>query len=462
MKYRSTRGGVAGVSFKDAVIMGLADDGGLLVPETIPDVATELDSWAGLSFRELAGEIITPFVGDIPATDLRRLVENSYARFDHPLVTPVRQLDDFAVLELYHGPTLAFKDIALQLLGNIFEYILKERGAEANILGATSGDTGSAAIAGVRGKENIQIYIMFPEGRTSPLQERQMTTVLDHNVHNIAIRGSFDDCQALMKAIFSDLPFKAQYSLAAVNSVNWARVLAQIVYYFSAWYQLGRPARFDVAVPTGNFGNIFAGYMARRMGLPIRRLILATNRNDILCRFFNTGVYRRGNVNYTLSPAMDIQVASNFERYLFYQLGEDPAKVTAFMSRFQREGEARLDFNTASFDAGFVAGAAGDEETLATIREVYESQDYLVDPHTAVGITVARRFADRQVPLLCLATAHPAKFEAAMKQALPGVTVSHATLVALSGLPERKTVLDADVASVKRYIETGGEQVSAG
>lgn len=461
MKYRSTRGGVAGLDFKDAVIMGLADDGGLLVPETIPNIAAELARWEGLSFSELAVEIVKHFVGDIPEADLRELIEASYSRFDDPLVTPVRQLDELWVLELYHGPTLAFKDIALQFLGNMFEYILKERGAEVNILGATSGDTGSAAIAGVRGKQNIQIYIMFPEGRTSPLQERQMTTILDPNVHNIAIQGSFDDCQALMKEIFSDLPFKAQYSLAAVNSVNWTRVLAQIVYYFSAWYQMGRPARFDVAVPTGNFGNIFAGYMAKNMGLPINRLILATNRNDILCRFFNTGLYRRGEVNYTLSPAMDIQVASNFERYLFYQLGENPEKVNAFMEAFGRDGEARLDFNTASFDAGFVAGAADDEETVQTIRSIHESEDYLVDPHTAVGICVAKRFRDPQTPLLCLATAHPAKFEKAMQRALPGVRISHPSLDALTGLPTRKTLLEADVQVVKQFIENGGSQISA-
>lgn len=457
MKYRSTRGGVAGLAFKDAIIMGLADDGGLLVPERIPDVAPELDRWEGLQFAELAAEIMKHFVSDIPEADLHELIEKSYSIFDDPRVTPVRQLEEFAILELYHGPTLAFKDIALQFLGNVFEYILMERGAEMNILGATSGDTGSAAIAGVRGKENIQIYILFPEGKTSPIQERQMTTILDDNVHNIAILGSFDDCQALMKEIFSDLPFKAQYSLAAVNSVNWARVLAQIVYYFSAWFQMGRPERFDVAVPTGNFGNIFAGYMAKKMALPIDRLILATNRNDILCRFFNTGMYRRSDVNYTLSPAMDIQVASNFERYLFYRLGEDPEKVKAFMDDFHETGEARLDFNTETFDAEFVAGAAGDEETVATIRDIHASHDYLVDPHTAVGITVARRFRDPGVPLLCLATAHPAKFEDAMRKALPGTTISHPALAALADLPTRKTILEARVDAVKHFIETGGE-----
>ena len=460
MKYRSTRGGIAGLAFKDAVIMGLADDGGLLVPEEVPHVAASLDRWESLSYPALAFEIMRLFIGDIPDDDLKHLIDASYQSFDDPLVTPVKSLDDFWVLELFHGPTLAFKDVALQFLGNMFEYILTERGAEVNILGATSGDTGSAAIAGVRGKQNIHIYIMFPEGRTSPIQERQMTTILDHNVHNIAIRGSFDDCQALMKEIFSDLRFKEQYGLAAVNSVNWTRVLAQMVYYFAAWYQMGRPEKFDVSVPTGNFGNIFAGFMARRMGLPIDHLILATNENDILCRFFNSGVYRRTGVHFTLSPAMDIQVASNFERYLFYQLGEKPARVNAFMKAFLENGEERLHFNTERFDETFLAGSADDEETLSTIREVYDDSNYLVDPHTAVGISVGRRYQDKDVPLLCLATAHPAKFQDAMRKALPEVAVSHPALASLADLPVRKTILAGDAALVKHFIETGGESGS--
>lgn len=283
-----------------------------------------------------------------------------------------------------------------------------------------------------------------------------MTTVMDSNVHNIAVRGSFDDCQSLLKEIFSDLPFKARYSLAAVNSVNWARELAQIVYYFAAWYQMGRPRPFDVAVPTGNFGNIFAGYMARHMGLPIRRLILATNENDILCRFFNTGVYRRGDVRFTLSPAMDIQLASNFERYLFYQLGKNPERVSAFMKSAATDAGARLAFNTKRFDHSFIADSADDAATLATIRAVYETEQYLVDPHTAVGITVARRFRDAEVPLLCLATAHPAKFDQAMHEALPGIKVSHPSLDALADLPTRKTLLEADVDEIKHFVASGG------
>ncbi len=435
-------------------MMGLADDGGLLVPHSIPRITSELDRWQDLPYAELAREIIGLFVDDIPPDDLRELIARGYATFSDPQVTPVVRVGELSVLELFHGPTLAFKDVALQFLGNVFEYVLNERGVAANILGATSGDTGSAAIAGVRGKDNIHIFIMFPEGRTSPLQELQMTTVLDPNVHNIAIKGSFDDCQALMKTIFSDLAFKDSYRLAAVNSVNWARVLAQIVYYFSAWYQMGKPTVFDVAVPTGNFGNIFAGYVAREMGLPIGHLILATNQNEILTRFFNTGRYRRGDVHFTHSPAMDIQVSSNFERYLYYKLGQQPAKVRAFMASFAEKGEEALNFNTESFDPVFLSGSASNDETLATIRSTFEEQGYLVDPHTAVGICVAKRFRRPEVPLLCLATAHPAKFEDVMHAALPDVDVTHPTMAALRDLPTRKTVLENDVGAVRRFIET--------
>ena len=457
MQYVSTRGGVSGLSFKDAVIMGLADDGGLLMPESLPDVAAELDRWADHSYPELALEVVSRFADDVPREDLASLIDRSYATFDDPLVTPLRAVGDLHVLELFHGPTLAFKDVALQLLGNMFEYILTERGAEANILGATSGDTGSAAIAGVQGKPSINIYIMFPEGKTSPIQELQMTTVLDDNVHNIGVRGSFDDCQRLMKTAFSDLPFKEQYSLAAVNSVNWTRVLAQVVYYFSAWYQLGRPDAFDVCVPTGNFGNIFAGYCAREMGLPIRRLLLATNQNDILCRFFRTGCYERGEVHFTHSPAMDIQVASNFERYLYLKLGRSADKVCAFMESFSSNGTATLNFNTPSFDESIRAGAASNEQTVETIRRVFEEDGYLLDPHTAVGVSVATALREDSVPLVCLATAHPAKFDDVMRSALPGLEVTHPRLEVLRGRPTRKVVLEADVSAVKQYIEAGGQ-----
>ncbi|MCB1645136.1 MAG: threonine synthase [Pseudomonadales bacterium] len=454
MKYQSTRGGVTGISFRETVLMGLADDGGLLVPESVPDVSAELSSWQGKSYSELALEIMSRFITDIPRDDLADLINRSYSTFTHEQVTPLVKVGDDYILELFHGPTLAFKDVALQFLGNVFEYILQDSGAAVNILGATSGDTGSAAIAGVRGKENINIFIMFPEGKTSPLQELQMTSVLDDNVHNIAVNGSFDDCQSLMKTIFSDLDFKSAYQLAAVNSVNWTRVLAQVVYYFSAWYQLRCPVSFDVAVPTGNFGNIFAGYIARQMGLPIRRLILATNANDILCRFFTSGKYERGDVHFTHSPAMDIQVSSNFERYLYYKLDGSAEKVRHFMQQFADTGRAELPFNTENFDDVFLAGAASNEETLATIRSYYDNEGYLPDPHTAVGLAVMKRFRDSEVPLVCLSTAHPAKFEDAIQEALPGVHATHPTLEALRDLPTRKVVVDPTVENIKSEIST--------
>lgn len=453
MKYKSTRGGVEGISFKDAVMMGLASDGGLLVPESIPDLSAKLESLSQLSYQDLATEIMSHFISDIPRQALADLVEKSYAIFDHEKVTPLVKVGDLHVLELFHGPTHAFKDVALQFLGNVFELILEERNSRVNILGATSGDTGSAAIAGIRGKDNIDIFIMFPEGKTSPLQERQMTSILDSNVHNIGIDGSFDDCQQIMKTIFSDLPFKEQHNLAAVNSVNWARVLAQVVYFFSAYGQLGAPSTFDVTVPTGNFGNIFAGYVARKMGLPIRRLILASNANDILARFFNSGVYERHAVNFTHSPAMDIQVASNFERYLFFALGEDGERVTNFMNQFLESGRADLPFNTRTFDEAFVAGAVSNEDTLKTIRDTYAKQQYIPDPHTAVGLCIAEQYLDPEVPMVCLSTAHPAKFDDVMLAALPTVEVSHPALDALKGLPTRKQTMAADVEAIKGLIE---------
>ena len=452
MQYHSTRGQVSGLSYIEAVMMGLASDGGLLVPQSIPDVKSELESWRTTSYQGLAFEIMRRFLSDLSETELKHLIEKSYASFDDPLITPVRSFDDFHVLELFHGPTLAFKDVALQFLGNLFEHVLEQRDEQLNILAATSGDTGSAAIAGVKGKARIKIFVLYPEGKTSPLQERQMTTVLEDNVHNIALKGSFDDCQSLMKSVFSDLNFRNQHSLGAVNSVNWARILAQIVYYFHAWYQLGSPEKFNVSVPTGNFGNIFAGYMAREMGLPINHLILATNSNDILTRFFNTGEYSKGTVNFTESPAMDIQVASNFERYLFYELHQSSQKVIEFMERFQSTGEVGLSLKNLRQNAAFLAGAAGDDETIETIKYCHESYDYLVDPHTAVGIDVSRRFHQEDIPLLCLSTAHPAKFEHAMHSALPEVTVGHPTLEALKDLPERKQLMDVDEAAVKKYL----------
>jgi threonine synthase len=319
MKYISTRGGIEPIGFKEAVMMGLARDGGLLLPDTIPAVGKEtIKKWQGLKFADLSFEVISLFAPDIPAADLKGIIQRSYATFSHPEVTPLVKHGKVHILELFHGPTLAFKDVALQFLGNVFEYLLKQSGQRMNILGATSGDTGSAAIYGVRGKERINIFIIHPHKRVSRIQELQMTTVVDANVFNIAIRGTFDDGQAIVKTIFNDLDFKDKHGLGAINSINWARIVAQVVYYIYAALQF-KEGRVDFSVPTGNFGDIFAGFIARRM-LPdhIRNLVLATNENDLLSRFVTKGEYSLGKVVQTTSPSMDIQVASNFERFLYY------------------------------------------------------------------------------------------------------------------------------------------------
>lgn len=452
MRYTSTRGGTAAMPFADAVLTGLAPDGGLLLPQQLPDIRSELRELAKLSYVELAEAIMGRFVADIPGDDLRRIIRTAYASFDHPEIAPLHKLSREHVLELFHGPTLAFKDIALQFLGPLFEYLLEQRDDTLNILGATSGDTGSAAIAGVRGRKRIRIFVMYPHERTSRLQELQMISVLDENVHNLAVRGSFDDCQAIMKEVFNDLPFKARYRLGAVNSVNWARVLAQVVYYFYAGLRVGKGEPVTFSVPTGNFGDIFAGYVALRMGLPIERLILATNENDILSVFFNTGVYRRGEVQQTISPSMDIQVASNFERFLFYRFAGDTTRVRGFLDEFAAKGEASIA-DGRPIDDTIVATSVGTDETLATIRSVYENEQerYLLDPHTAVGVAAARRLGSR-APVVCLATAHPAKFPEAIGRVLEPGLATHPRLSALATLPTRREVIDASVAKVKELI----------
>ncbi len=447
MKYKSTRGGVAGLRFTDALLMGLASDGGLLVPETIPDVAADLDDWRHCSFVELAQHIIGLFVDDIDTTTLNQLIVEAYATFDHPEVVGWHALNNVTVVELFHGPTLAFKDVALQLLGRLFQHVLAARDQRLNILGATSGDTGGAAIAGVRGQDNVDIFILYPQGRVSPLQELQMTTVADRNVHCIAVNGTFDDCQRLMKETFSDLDYKEKYQLGAVNSVNWARVLAQIVYY--GYASLKMPAAAQFSVPTGNFGNVFAAYLAQRMGFPIDKLIVATNDNDILARFFLTGEYALGQVHQTLAPAMDIQVASNFERFLYYYFEQDSQRLNAFMSDFAATGRATL--GAAPDTALFEAVAIDQPQTLSVMRSIKAQFDYVLDPHTAIGVAAAQRVCTAETPVLCIATAHPAKFPEAVKEATDTVP-THPTLDGLSGLPQRKNMLDADLAAVKAFL----------
>ena len=464
MRYISTRGQTPAMTFKDAVITGLAPDGGLLVPETIPDVRDRLAGWRGLDFVPFAQALIARFVDDIPRATLDELISRAYASFDHEEVVPFRALKglagnhDVQVMELFHGPTLAFKDVALQLLGQLFEYILEERGEHLNILGATSGDTGSAAIAGVRGLPTVDVFIMFPEGRVSPLQERQMTTIADGNVHCLAVQGSFDDCQSLMKALFSDAEAKSALSLGAVNSVNWARVLAQIVYYGYASLKFAGREPVSFCVPTGNFGNVFAGFLAKCMGFPIDKLIIATNDNDILARFFATGDYRRGEVHHTTSPAMDIQVASNFERYLFYYFDRDSAKLRRFMETFAATGAASIGGKPDTED--LLATAVTEAEVQATIADVYENNGYVTDPHTAVGLAAAGRFKVAGVQI-CAATAHPAKFPEAVNDAIGAEVASHPTLEALKNLPVRKTVIPATVEAVRTFLEEhAGRQAS--
>ncbi|HIJ85337.1 MAG: threonine synthase [Magnetococcales bacterium] len=454
MRYISTRGGVEPILFSQAVMMGLATDGGLLLPETIPSVAAAtLKQWAGLEFIPLALEVVSLFVGegDIPRQDLDRLLRKAFSTFSHPEITPVVRVGGHHVLELFHGPTLAFKDVALQLLGNLFEYLLQRDGGRINILGATSGDTGSAAIHGVRGKGGMEIFILHPHGRVSPIQERQMTTVLDANVHNIAIQGTFDDGQAIVKALFNDLDFKGKYHLGAVNSINWARIVAQVVYYFYAWGRIseGDPERqVEFSVPTGNFGDVFAGYVAKRMGLPTGKLLLATNRNDILSRFFSSGSYRLGQVHPTMSPSMDIQVSSNFERYLYYLLQENPEGVREKMAELDGGGGFAVSREIIDAAGDFQAVSIGEEQTLAAIRSVYQDCGYVLDPHSAVGFAAAMA----RPGMVCLATAHPAKFGDAVNKAIGRQPNRPAVFEGLEQKPRRCQVLPANVSAVRDFI----------
>jgi threonine synthase len=459
MNYISTRGNIAPVPFREAAMMGLATDGGLLLPEELPRIDTALaDRWRQLSYQELACEVLSCFIDDIPAADIQQLVSRSYASFRHPEITPLVRKNDIHILELFHGPTLAFKDVALQLLGNFFEYQLKESGGRMNILGATSGDTGSAAIYGVRGKERINIFILHPYKKVSPVQELQMTTVTDPNVFNIAVRGTFDDGQAIVKAIFNDIAFKEEYQLGAVNSINWARIMAQVVYYLYAFFRTGAPA-VDFSVPTGNFGDIFAGYVARRL-LPagaIRHLILATNENDLLARFVNQGDYSLGKVAHTSSPSMDIQVASNFERYLFYLYGEDAGKVREAMADFGRNGRLAFDEPLRRRIRGdFLARSVRESETEETIRRFHAENGYILDPHTAVGVNAGLHFREKGMPMICLATAHPAKFGEAVTRATGRPPVMPESLADLEQLESRCEVLPAEVKAVKEFIEANG------
>ncbi|WP_407539928.1 threonine synthase [Deinococcus radiomollis] len=449
MKYVSTRGGIAPVGFTEGVLMGLADDGGLLVPDHLPQLSSDtLERWRGLSYQDLTLELFSLFTGDeIPRSELKAMINESYATFRHPEVTPVRRLsDDLYLLELFHGPTFAFKDVALQLLGNVYSYISQQTGSIIHILGATSGDTGASAIAGVRGKPGVRICILYPEGRVSKVQELQMTTIADENVLNLAIDGTFDDAQRIIKELFGDVAFKQRYHLRAINSINIVRILAQITYYFYAYFRVTEQqgsAKIAFSVPTGNFGDLFAGYLAGRMGLPIERLILATNENDILVRFVQEGEYRPAAFRGTYSPSMDIQVASNFERYLYYLYGEDVGKVSGLMTEFRAQGF----LNVPSADqervrADFEAHSVQNDACLDTIRQTYQDTGYLLDPHTACAVAAAGAQGTEAGVTIALATAHPAKFNEAIL--LAGLEQSFPPEIgALFNLPQRQQLSPA-------------------
>lgn len=457
MKFVSTRGQAPHLGFRDAVLTGLATDGGLYLPQTWPHFSSEkIAGFANRPFAEVALEIVSAFVEDeIPTSRLHQIVEEAYAGFRHPSTTPIVELEPgHFLLELFHGPTLAFKDVAMQFLARVMDHILAERAARATIVGATSGDTGSAAIEAFRGRDNIDIFILHPKGRTSDVQRRQMTTVLDENVHNIAIEGTFDDCQSIVKDLFGDPDFREQARLSGVNSINWGRIVAQITYYFTAAAALGSPHRaLSFAVPTGNFGDIFAGFAAKSMGLPVEKLIIATNRNDILRRAVLTGRYETGAVSPTISPSMDIQVSSNFERLLFELLDRDGAETARLMASLRQSGGFTLPERALSrLRAGFAAGTADEDETKTTMADTYARSAYLADPHTAVGITVARQTRDPQTPIVTLATAHPAKFPDAVRAA---TGIAPDLPLWLAGLMEREekfVTLANDTDAVKRLI----------
>lgn len=448
MRFISTRGQTPPHSFSEAVAVGLAPDGGLFLPETLPDVSARLSEWERRSYPELCVEFLSLFATDVPRAVLSEIAARSYRRFEHPDIAPLVPLDARTyVLELFHGPTLAFKDFALQFLGNLYEHQCRVRGETINVLGATSGDTGAAAIHGLLGKPGTAIFILYPDGRVSPLQERQMTCTGADNVFALAVDGTFDAAQAALKEIFGDQGFRVAHRLSAVNSINLARVLAQCVYYLHAWLRLPRALRDDVefVVPTGNFGNVLAGWLLAQMGVPIRRFKVATNQNDILHRFFMSGEYRMGEVQPSLAPSMDIQVASNFERFLYFQFGRDAVRVRQAMAEFKRTGACKVD----EFAAGvFSASRTSDAEIPSIIQRVHRDYGYVADPHTACAFKELS--ADRVS--VVLATAHPAKFPDTIQAAI-GVTPTHPTLEALKQLPVVKHRLPAEPDAIRAFIE---------
>ncbi|MBR9827819.1 MAG: threonine synthase [Oceanospirillales bacterium] len=463
MNYISTRGQAPKLNFAEVLLAGMANDGGLYVPEQLPTFSRdEIASWAGLSYAELAFKVIRPFIGDcISEADLKRMIDETYAGFNHSAVAPLKELGTNEwVLELFHGPTLAFKDFALQLLGRLMDHVLAERGERLVIMGATSGDTGSAAIEGCRHSEHLDIFILHPYNRVSEVQRRQMTTIKADNVFNIALEGNFDDCQEMVKDSFADQSFLGGLKLGAVNSINWARIMSQIVYYFSAALAVGGPHRpVSFSVPTGNFGDIFAGYLAKQMGLPIEQLVVATNRNDILHRVISGNDMSKGTLEHTLSPSMDIMVSSNFERLLFDVYDRDGAAIADLMRRFKTESVqldgARWDKVRELFDSL----AVDDETTCQVIRDVHAETGYLLDPHTAIGVQAAREcWRDKAVPMITLATAHPVKFpEPVIKAGLEAPQLP-AHMADLFEREERMQVLPNALSEVQSYIATNAHR----
>lgn len=458
MKYISTRGTAPALKFEDVLLTGLASDGGLYVPESLPKYSKEeIAAWRGLPYTELAFNIIQPFVDDaIPADDLKAIIGDTYSGFRHPAIAPMTQLNHNEwVLELWHGPTLAFKDFALQLLGRLLDYVLQRRHQRVAILGATSGDTGSAAIEGCRRCENVDIYILHPHQRVSDVQRKQMTTVIGDNIHNLAVQGNFDDCQSIVKACFNDQSFLGgERSLVAVNSINWARIMAQIVYYFYASLAVGGPYReVSFSVPTGNFGDIFAGYLAKQMGLPVRQLVVATNKNDILHRCISNNDYSKHELSHTLSPSMDIMVSSNFERLLFDLYDRDGAAVAKLLEDFNIAAVSLDDSVWHRAKENFDSCAVDDELTCSTIDQVFDATEILLDPHTAIGVQAARRCnTDTTIPMITLSTAHPVKFpEAVLKAGCEQPTLPH-HMVDLFEREERYQVVANDVSAVQQVI----------
>ncbi|GAB4534305.1 MAG: threonine synthase [Ruegeria sp.] len=457
MKYISNRGQAPELSFEEAMLTGLARDGGLYLPAEIPVLSQdEIAALAGLPYEEIAFRVMWPYVsGSFAGDEFKEIIARAYAGFGHDARAPLKQLNEnHFLLELFHGPTLAFKDFAMQLIGQLFQVALKRRGERVTIVGATSGDTGSAAIEAFRGLDAVDVFILFPYGRVSEVQRRQMTTPADSNVHALAVDGDFDDCQAAVKDMFNDFDFRDGVKLAGVNSINFARVLAQVVYYFSAATSLGAPHRkVSFTVPTGNFGDIFAGYIAKRMGLPIDRLVVATNQNDILHRCLSGQGYFKGDTIPSISPSMDIQVSSNFERALYYAYGEDGRAVAQLMDELKKGGfhvsQGAMEALRESFDSGRVS----EEETLATIKSTLEHSAELVCPHTAVGIKVAEDTRAADVPMVTLATAHPAKFPAAVEQASGVHPPLPSRMSDLYERPERVTRIANDLGAIEEHIK---------